>query len=134
MQITYNASPTAAKFHASDKPVRGFRGPVGNGKSVCCINEGLRLSFDQWPNIDGVRKSRGVIVRNTGPELRTTVLNTWRQWVPESIAPIVLHPVISCTMHMPIADGTKIEMEVYFLALRVPLRQQLQALLYAGFL
>jgi len=117
MQITYNASPTAAKFHASLKPVRGFRGPVGNGKSVCCINEALRLSFDQWPNIDGVRKSRGVIVRNTGPELRTTVLNTWKQWVPESIAPIVLHPVISCTMNMPMNDGTKIEMEVYFLAL-----------------
>ena len=92
-------------------------GPVGNGKSVCCINEGLRLSFDQWPNSQGIRKSRGVIVRNTGPELRTTVLNTWKQWVPEQIAPIVLHPVIQCTMKQPLSDGTKVEMEVYFLAL-----------------
>jgi len=117
MQINYQASPTAAKLHASPKPVRGFRGPVGNGKSVACINEALRLSFDQWPNIEGIRKSRGVIVRNTGPELRTTVLNTWKQWVPESIAPIILHPVISCTMRMPLSDGTRIEMEVYFLAL-----------------
>lgn len=92
-------------------------GPVGNGKSVCCINEALRLSFDQWPNAQGVRKSRGVIVRNTGPELRTTVLNTWKQWVPESIAPIVLHPVISCTLKQPLSDGTSVEMEVYFLAM-----------------
>jgi hypothetical protein len=117
LNITYTASPTAARFHRSPKVVRGFMGPVGNGKSVCCINEGLRLSFDQWPNSQGVRKSRGVIVRNTGPELRTTVLNTWRQWVPESIAPLVLHPVITCTLRQPLADGSSIEMEVYFLAL-----------------
>ncbi len=117
VQIAYTASPTAAKFHHSMKPVRGFLGPVGNGKSVCCINEGLRLSFDQWPNSQGIRKSRGVIVRNTGPELRTTVLNTWKQWVPESIAPVVLHPVIMCTMRQELADGTALEMEIYFLAL-----------------
>lgn len=117
MQITYAASHTGAQLHASNKVVRGFMGPVGNGKSVACINECLRLSFDQWPNAQGIRKSRGVIVRNTGPELRTTVLNTWRQWVPESIAPIALSPVISCTMKQPLSDGTRVEMEVYFLAL-----------------
>lgn len=117
MQITYNASPTAAKLHHSPKVVRGFMGPVGNGKSVCCINEGLRLSFDQWPNAQGIRKSRGVIVRNTGPELRTTVLNTWKQWVPESVCPIVLHPVIIGHMVQPLPDGTTVDMEVYFLAL-----------------
>jgi hypothetical protein len=117
MQIAYNASPTGARLHASQKPVRGFLGPVGNGKSVCCINEGLRLSFDQWPNSHGIRKSRGVIVRNTGPELRTTVLNTWKQWVPESIAPIVLHPVITCALDQLLPDGTRVEMEIYFLAL-----------------
>jgi hypothetical protein len=117
MEINYTASPTASKFHNSPKIVRGFMGPVGNGKSVCCINEALRLSFDQWPNNKGVRKSRGVIVRNTGPELRTTVLNTWKQWVPESVAPLVMHPVITCKLQQPLADGTSIELEVYFLAL-----------------
>ena len=66
MQITYNAQPTAAKLHASDKLVRGFLGPVGNGKSVACLQEGVRLSFEQWPNKDGIRKSRGVVIRNTG--------------------------------------------------------------------
>ena len=41
--INYIASHTGAKFHASDKVVRGFLGPVGNGKSVTCINEMHRL-------------------------------------------------------------------------------------------
>ena len=88
-----------------------------SGKSVVCINEALRLSLDQWPNADGVRKSRGVIVRNTGPELRTTTLNTWKQWVPESVAPIVMHPVITCRFVQPLSDGTTLDLEVYFLAM-----------------
>lgn len=92
-------------------------GPVGNGKTVCCLNEALRLSFDQWPNCDGIRKSRGVIVRNTGPELRTTTLNTWRQWMPESIAPLVLSPVIISNFKQSLQDDTSIDLEVYFLAL-----------------
>lgn len=115
--ISYHASPTGSRFHHSPKVVRGFMGPVGNGKSVCCINEGLRLSFDQWPNAHGVRKSRGVIVRNTGPELRTTVLNTWKQWVPESVCKLVMHPVITGRMIQPLSDGTSVDMEIYFLAL-----------------
>jgi len=92
-------------------------GPVGNGKSVACIMEGLRLSQDQWPNSEGIRKSRGVIVRNTNPELRTTTLNTWKQWVPEQIAPVVMHPLITCRFKQRLADKTTIDLEVYFLAM-----------------
>ncbi len=117
MEINYTASRTASKFHNSNAVVRGFKGPVGNGKSVCCIKEAIRLSEDQWPNNQRIRKSRGVIVRNTGPELRTTILNTWKQWMPESVAPIVMHPIITAKLAAPLGDGTTIEMEVYFLAL-----------------
>lgn len=116
--INYKASPTGAKFHKSNKFVRGFLGPVGNGKSVTCILEILRLAREQWPNDKGIRKSRWAIIRNTIPELRTTTLNTWKQWVPESIAPVVMHPVITSRLIQPIkADNTVIDLEVYFLAL-----------------
>jgi len=115
--ITYEAHPTARLLHASKKPVRGFLGPVGNGKSVACIQEALRLSLDQHPNKDGIRKSRGVIIRNTGPELRTTTLKTWKQWLPENVCPVVMHPVITARMQQPLSDGTRIDMEVLFLAL-----------------
>ena len=117
MQINYKASKTGAKFHSSNKVCRGFMGCVGNGKSVTCIMEALRLSQDQWPNSNGVRKSRGVIVRNTNPELRTTTLNTWKQWIPEQISPIVMHPIIMTTLKQKLGDGTSMEMEVYFLAM-----------------
>ncbi len=121
MKINYHAEPTAAKFHHSKKLVRGFMGPVGNGKSVACIMEMLRVSMDQWPNNKGVRKTRWAIIRNTNPELRTTTLNTWKQWIPEQISPVTMHPIIRTTFIQPIKqDGTSIEMEVYFLALDKP--------------
>ena len=119
--IKYKAGPTARAFHNSDKVVRGFMGPVGNGKSVACINEMLRLAMLQWPNANGVRKSRWAVIRNTNPELRTTTLNTWKQWIPEEIAPVVMHPLITTKLIQEIKnDGTSIEMEVIFLALDKP--------------
>lgn len=121
MQINYRAEPTAAEFHASDKLVRGFLGPVGNGKSVTCIMEMLKISHEQWPNSRGVRKTRWAVIRNTNPELRTTTLNTWKQWIPESISPVVMHPIITTKLIQSIKnDGTSIEMEVYFVALDKP--------------
>lgn len=116
MQINYKASRTAAKFHASDKVVRGFMGPVGNGKSVANIMEMVRLSYLQWPNSEGVRKTRWLVIRNTYPELKTTTLNTWMQWVPPEIAPVVMSPIITSTLRQKIKeDGTSIEMEVIFM-------------------
>lgn len=83
--------------------------------------EMLRLAADQWPNNKGVRKTRWAIIRNTNPELRTTTLNTWKQWIPEQISPIVMHPIITTKFIKPVkSDGTVIEMEVYFLALDRP--------------
>lgn len=118
MRISYKAEPTAARFHASNKVVRGFMGPVGNGKSVTCIMDMFKIACEQWPNAYGVRKTRWAIVRNTYPELKTTTLNTWKQWFPEEISPVVNSPIISTKICEPINnDGTRIEMEVLFLAL-----------------
>jgi len=116
--IKYQASPTAAKFHASPKVVRGFMGCVGNGKSVTCIMEMFRIAKEQWPNAYGIRKTRWAIIRNTYPELKTTTLNSWKDWFPERISPIVQSPIITTIINQPvIEDGTRIEMEVYFLEL-----------------
>jgi len=115
--IVYKAEPTASRFHNSPAVCRGFMGPVGNGKSVTCVTEIIRLAHDQWPNCDGIRKSRWAIIRNTNPELRSTTLNTWKQWCPEEIAPITLSPMIISKMNEPLSDGTRVEMEVIFLAL-----------------
>lgn len=69
----------------SDAFVRGIKGPIGSGKSTACVMEILRRSQLQAPSADGKRRSRWAVVRNTYPELKTTTIKTWHQWVPESI-------------------------------------------------
>jgi len=117
--INYVASPTGAKFHASDKVVRGFLGPVGNGKSVCCINEMHKISVLQEPNCNGIRKTKWAIVRNTYDMLETTTLATFKQWIPEDVCSITLKPMRG-DLRYPLADGTKVEAKFIFLALDRP--------------
>lgn len=118
-QINYVASPTGAKFHASDKVCRGFLGPVGNGKSVTCLNEMHRGAVIQEPNSEGIRKTKWVIVRNTYDMLETTTLATFKQWIPEEVCPITLKPMRG-NMSYPLKDGTRVEAKFIFLALDRP--------------
>jgi len=117
--INYVASPTGARFHHCDKVVRGFLGPVGNGKSVTAINEMHRLSVLQEPNSSGIRKSKWAIVRNTYDMLETTTLATFKQWIPHEICSITLKPMRG-DMAYPLPDGTKVECKFIFLALDRP--------------
>lgn len=118
-QINYVASATGAKFHQSDKVVRGFLGPVGNGKSVTCINEMHRLCATQEPNCDGVRLSKWAIIRNTYDMLETTTLETFIQWIPHDICGIKKMPMRGF-MDYPLSDGTRVKCKFIFLALDRP--------------
>lgn len=113
----YDPNPTAVNFHLSDKTIRCYRGPVGNGKSVACIQELRALAQSQYPNSEGIRKSRAVIVRNTYPELKTTTLNTFKQWFPGQISTVVGSPIITAKVEYPLEDGTRVEMEAIFLSM-----------------
>lgn len=117
--INYVASPTGARFHSSDKIVRGFLGPIGNGKSVTCINEMHRLAVLQEPNCDGIRKSRWVIVRNTYDQLYTTTFKTFCQWLPDDVCRKTKKPLNAMLVY-PLSDGTKVECEFMFIAMDRP--------------
>jgi len=70
----------------SNERVRIVRGPVGSGKSSAMVMELLRRASQQAPDPkDGIRRTRGVIVRNTMPQLESTSLKT----VNELLRPIV---------------------------------------------
>jgi len=117
--INYIASTTGARFHASNKIVRGFLGPVGNGKSVTCINELHRLAVLQEPNCDGIRKTKWAIVRNTYDQLETTTLATFKQWIPQDVCSITLKPMRG-KLDYPMSDGTRVDALFLFLALDKP--------------
>jgi len=77
--------PIAAEFMQSDAFVRGLMGPIGSGKSTACVMEILRRASEQEPNAQGVRRTRAAVIRNTYPELSTTTIKTWHEWMPETI-------------------------------------------------
>ena len=92
---------------------RGIRGPVGSGKSVGSAVEVFRRALQQAPNEQGIRRSRWAVVRNTGPQLKTTTIKTWLDWFPEDVYGPFLWGV-PFTHHIMVGD---LDLEVIFLAL-----------------
>lgn len=119
-EIHYSAEPTASLFHMSDAAVRGIMGPIGSGKSVACCIEILTRAMRQKPSSDGVRRTRWAIIRQTYPELKSTTINTWKEWIPEEACPITYGAPIEGRMRESLPDGTSIDMQVYFLAIDKP--------------
>ncbi len=118
--ISYNPSgPIAAQFLADRSPVSLIEGPVGSGKTVATLMKGFMASVQQEA-FRGVRYSRGMFLRNTYPELKSTVIKSFQDWFPETIAPIKWDPPITATLKFPLADGTRLDCEIYFLSFDRP--------------
>lgn len=119
--ISYTASDTARRFHASTAFVRGIMGPVGSGKSVACCFELFKKAQMQRASPDGIRRTRMLVVRNTLPQLETTTIKTWLDWFPEEIfGHMTRKPPYTQIVKYPLIDGTRVQMEVIFIALDKP--------------
>jgi hypothetical protein len=117
----YSASPTLTRLHnAKELALKYVEGPVGSGKSTGCIMEVLMRAFRQEPDESKVRKSRWAIIRNSYPELKSTTIKTWEMWVPTEVAPVIFSTPIKCDFKQQLADGTRVELEVIFIALDRP--------------
>lgn len=123
MSIRYTPDgATITRFMQSGAFVRGLQGPIGSGKSVACAMECLRLTLSQERSIDpesgertGPRKVRGGVIRNTTPQLETTTMKTWLEWMPEAdFGPVRWRPPYRQDIRLPEFD---LEAEVWFLAL-----------------
>ena len=118
--INYTMSPTGHRFHSSDERNRFIFGPVGSGKTVAASMEILFRAINQRPNAQGVRKSRCLVIRKSYPQLKTTVIQTFQQWVghlgklKESGSPL------EWRAEFPLPDGTRVEMEVWFKSMSKP--------------
>jgi len=120
-EIRYKPSPTLRRFHASNAFVRLLRGPIGSGKSVGCCWEIWSRACEQRPGPDGIRRSRWAATRNTYGELTSTTLKTWLYWFPEERFGRVVHAApIEQILRWPLADGTHVELTMWFLALDRP--------------
>lgn len=113
-RIAYKASPTLSAFHRSEAFYRGVMGPVGSGKSTGMCFELFRRATEQAKSpIDGKRKSRFCVVRNTYRELKDTTLKTWLDW----FGPLGSY---STSDNAFIAHFGDVELEILFRALDRP--------------
>jgi hypothetical protein len=83
VNIDYKASPTITAFMNSNARYRFILGPFGSGKTTGTIMEMIRRATMQAPSpIDGKRKTRIAVIRNTAPQLNDTVIKSFLAWFP----------------------------------------------------
>jgi len=118
IQISYEpAGPTVDLFHQSDAFIRGLLGPVGSAKTSACVTEIVSRAIEQEP-FRGVRKTRWVALRNTYAELKSTTIKSFCEWFPN--AKMRWDSPIVGRVNFYLPDKTKVECEVFFLAVERP--------------
>lgn len=114
--------PVAGAFYLDNSEVACIMGPVGSGKTnAACLRIGRHI-FEQHPKADAngviARRSRWVIVRNTGPQLRDTTIKTWLEVFPEATyGKLVGNPPRQTWSFVPKGDKIPIYAEIMFRSL-----------------
>jgi len=116
MRLQYKANKTFALIHKEKSLYIFVRGPVGSGKSSGSVMHLFLHALRQVPDKNGVRKSRYGVIRATYPSLKSTTIKTWEHWFEDDIT-IVHDTPIRGTVRFNLPDGTKLHMEVVFLAI-----------------
>lgn len=82
--IQYTPPPTLKRFIKDHLPGELFYdwivGPVGSGKTTGIFFKLCYMAKLQAPGPDGIRRTRAVVVRNTGNQLTDTTLSSWNYW------------------------------------------------------
>lgn len=75
-----------AQFLTSKAPVCVVEGPLGSGKTKALCARPMVIAQQQAPSpVDGIRRTRFAMVRNTTPDLKRTTIRSWLELYPENI-------------------------------------------------
>lgn len=112
---------TLRAFWQSRKRMRAIMGPQGSGKTICCLMQIPLLAVQQAPSpVDGVRRTRWLVVRDTYRNLERTTIKSWNMWVPREFGEwkggASGEPAVH-SITLPLADGTRVETEILFVAI-----------------
>jgi len=122
VSIKYETSNTGSAFHNSHADVRLVMGPVGSGKSTMNIVELIMMSLLQKPDKYNKRSSKWVIVRETYPQLKNTVWESFKLWLKPN--DITCRYTESAPMRIrwtdKLDDGTTMNAEFIFMAVAKP--------------
>jgi hypothetical protein len=89
--IEYTPPPTVKQFILHHRKGELFMdwiiGPVGSGKTTGIFFKLVYMAKLQAPSpIDGIRRSRCVVVRNTAPQLTDTTIKSYNYWFKDGTA------------------------------------------------
>lgn len=98
-----------------------IRGPLGSGKTNASCWKGFRIACEQEPDAYGVRRTRGIAVRNTYSDLSSTTIKDWLDMF-EDLGRYVAGGREPPTHYLSfdLEDGTSVEAEVMFIAFDRP--------------
>jgi len=113
----FAAGPVSKAFLKDESFICGIMGPFGSGKSTTCVMKLIKNAQKQTRSADGWIRRRTAIIRNTYPELRTTTMKTWHQWMPQHIGK---WREMGPPCHHIIDPVNKLDWEVLFVALDKP--------------
>lgn len=119
VQYTYKPQgPVLEQYILSESQRTMIMGPLGSGKTNGSCWKGFRISCDQAPDSNGIRRTRGIAIRNTYPDLYSTTIKDWLDMF-EPLGKFKHGGKEPPTHHMLFAleDGTTVDAEVVFLAL-----------------
>lgn len=89
--LDYTPAPTVGEFIQDYIPGELFYdfivGPFGSAKTTGALMKIAYMAGLQAPSpIDGVRRTRCVVVRNTAPQLADTTIKSWNIWFKDGVA------------------------------------------------
>tara|TARA_Y100000815_G_scaffold203429_1_gene187151 strand:+ start:8382 stop:10043 length:1662 start_codon:yes stop_codon:yes gene_type:complete len=76
--------PVAKAFVESKSKIDIIMGPYGSAKTTSCLQKILLITMMQTPGKDGVRRSRGCVVRDTYDQLKSNVMKDFFSWFPKT--------------------------------------------------
>lgn len=118
--INYTPPPTVKSFIRHFLPgelfVDWIVGAVGSGKTTGIFFKLVYMAKLQAPSpLDGIRRSRCVIVRSTMPQLRDTTMASWNYWFKDGVA-----GTFKATTNTFVLKFGDVECEVMFRPLDTP--------------
>ncbi|USS45090.1 TerL [Burkholderia glumae] len=123
-EIEFQYAPQGEKLEEyilSAAPRTIIRGPLGSGKTNASCWKGFRAMCAQAPDAAGIRRSRGIAVRNTYPDLLSTTVKDWLDMF-EDLGRYVGGGMEPPTHYLSfeLDDGTTVEAELLFIAFDRP--------------
>lgn len=114
--LDFSQYPTIAAAFRSRAFIRMVIGPAGSAKTSNMFNFFLMKALEQAPAEDGTRYTRAVIIRNTYDMLQRSTLKTAENMLG-AIGTFVQSKPPRGLVTLPLEDGTKVRLELEFLAL-----------------